>query len=90
MPRANYPAPQDNSRGRRELVRVKQQWREILDCVQVETPDPQMNVILNHWLLYQTIACRIHARSAFYQAGGAYGFRDQLQDVMALTIGAPN
>ncbi len=73
-----------------ELERVKQQWREILDCVQVETPDPQMNVILNHWLLYQTIACRIHARSAFYQAGGAYGFRDQLQDVMALTITRPD
>ncbi len=57
-----------------ELVRVRQQWRDILDCVQVETPDAQMNVILNHWLLYQTIACRLYARSAFYQAGGAFGF----------------
>ncbi len=73
-----------------ELLRVKQQWREIVDCVQVETPDPQMNLILNHWLLYQTIVCRLYARSAFYQAGGAYGFRDQLQDVMALTIARPD
>jgi cyclic beta-1,2-glucan synthetase len=73
-----------------EFLRVKQQWRDILDQVQVETPDPQMNVILNHWLLYQTIACRLYARSAFYQAGGAYGFRDQLQDVMALAIARPD
>ncbi|HTN50234.1 MAG TPA: glucoamylase family protein [Burkholderiaceae bacterium] len=73
-----------------EFLRVRQQWREILDRVQVETPDPQMNLILNHWLLYQTIACRIYARSAFYQAGGAYGFRDQLQDVMALAIARPD
>ena len=73
-----------------ELLRVKQQWREILDRVQVETPDPQVNLILNHWLLYQTIVCRLYARSAFYQAGGAYGFRDQLQDVMALTIARPD
>ena len=73
-----------------ELVRVKRQWRDVLDRVHVETPDPQMNVILNHWLLYQTIVCRIYARSAFYQSGGAYGFRDQLQDVMALTTARPD
>ncbi len=73
-----------------ELARVKQHWREVLDRVQVETPDPQMNVILNHWLLYQTIACRLYARSAFYQAGGAYGFRDQLQDIMAVTVTRPD
>jgi len=73
-----------------EFSRVKQQWRDVLDRVQVETPDPQMNLILNHWLLYQTIVCRLYARSAFYQAGGAYGFRDQLQDVMAVTIARPD
>ena len=68
---------------------VKRYWDELLGNVQVYTPDPAMNLLLNRWLLYQTVVCRVWARSAFYQSGGAYGFRDQLQDVMALVYTTP-
>ncbi len=71
------------------LQRVTEHWDDVLGTVQVSTPDRSMDIMLNRWLLYQTLACRIWARSAFYQASGAYGFRDQLQDGMALAVTRP-
>jgi cyclic beta-1,2-glucan synthetase len=68
---------------------AQQQWEEILSVVTVDTPDAAMNLLLNRWLLYQTLSCRIWGRSALYQSSGAYGFRDQLQDVMALVHTKP-
>jgi cyclic beta-1,2-glucan synthetase len=68
------------------LAEVTGRWDDFLNAVQITTPDPAMDMVLNRWLLYQTLACRVWARAAFYQLSGAYGFRDQLQDVMALSI----
>jgi cyclic beta-1,2-glucan synthetase len=72
------------------LAGATRQWDDILGTVQVKTPDRALDLLLNRWLVYQTLACRVWARSAFYQASGAYGFRDQLQDVMALCIARPD
>ncbi|MFQ5702880.1 MAG: GH36-type glycosyl hydrolase domain-containing protein [Gemmatimonadales bacterium] len=72
------------------LREVQEYWDATLGTVQVKTPDSSMDVMINRWLLYQTLSCRIWARSAFYQSSGAYGFRDQLQDVLALLVARPD
>jgi cyclic beta-1,2-glucan synthetase len=68
---------------------VAQRWHDILSAVQIETPQTAMDVMVNTWTLYQTVSSRLFARTGFYQSSGAIGFRDQLQDVMALCYGAP-
>jgi len=75
--------------GRVALSGVHEFWNRTLGAINVDTPDPAVNTIANGWLLYQTLGCRFWGRTGFYQSSGAYGFRDQLQDVMALVHAEP-
>ncbi|HWP52324.1 MAG TPA: hypothetical protein VN626_11580 [Clostridia bacterium] len=76
----------DTTVAEKELDRVKAYWDELLGTVKVKTKDRAVDILVNGWLLYQTVSCRIHARAGFYQCGGAYGYRDQLQDALSLLL----
>ena len=77
------------SEAQKTLQSTRDFWDGVLGSLVVETPDQATNLLLNRWLLYQSLSCRIWGRSAFYQSGGAYGFRDQLQDVLAFVYSQP-
>lgn len=81
-----YTRPQHAEQAIQQMITS---WDEAEERLQVHTPDRAFNLLVNHCLLYQTLSCRIWGRSAFYQSGGAYGFRDQLQDVMAMVYSKP-
>jgi cellobiose phosphorylase len=79
----------DAQKAQEALQAVADGWDAALSQVRVETPDAALNLLQNGWLLYQVIACRLWARTGFYQSGGAFGFRDQLQDILAVAATNP-
>ena len=84
---AHYKSPENC---RKSLQQVKKRWEDITGAIRVKTPDSTMDLMLNYWLMYQTISCRLWARTAFYQSGGAFGFRDQLQDAINVVYAMPD
>jgi cellobiose phosphorylase len=80
---------QDFRNVKNEMDRTRQFWEEISSAINVKTPEPSLDLLLNYWLPYQALGCRIWGRSAMYQSSGAFGFRDQLQDVLALQYTRP-
>ncbi|MHC1697327.1 MAG: glycosyltransferase 36 associated protein [Geobacteraceae bacterium] len=87
--RALISAYRENQAAKTALERTKAWWDDLLGTIEVQTPEPSADLLLNRWLQYQSLSCRIWGRSGLYQSGGAFGFRDQLQDVMAFLSTRP-
>jgi cyclic beta-1,2-glucan synthetase len=85
---ASFFSEKDNIE--KSWVESNDNWDQILNTLQVDTPDEEMNLVLNRWLQYQNLSCRIWGRSGFFQSSGAYGYRDQLQDITAVLLAKPN